>query len=119
MCLFWSTTTKNFSVAKADCQGRGARLGVFNDADKMEILRRKGMAMKTNIWVGVDDIEVEGTWKWHDGSILPESSYWPVFFNDGQPNNYDDQDCGHYWSKGTKLADEKCSAVFYYVCEKI
>nr|KAI8731435.1 C-type lectin domain family 4 member M-like [Biomphalaria glabrata] len=85
----------------------------------MEILRRKGRLLNANIWVGLDDIATEGTWKWHDGSILPKWSYQPTYFSDGQPNNFDNQDCAHYWQKETYLADNVCTNAYYYVCEKI
>nr|KAI8731436.1 C-type lectin domain family 4 member M-like; partial [Biomphalaria glabrata] len=81
MCLYWSKGAKNFTDAKKDCEAQGARLGVFKGAEKMQILIRQNVIWKRNFWIGLDDLVTEGTLVWHDGTILPRSDYYPLYFN--------------------------------------
>ncbi|KAK7002682.1 C-type lectin domain family 4 member M, partial [Biomphalaria glabrata] len=60
---------------------RGARLGVFKGADKMEILFRQKNIWRRNIWVGLDDTVTKGTFVWHDGTVLQKSEYYPLYFS--------------------------------------
>ncbi|KAI8796454.1 C-type lectin domain family 4 member M [Biomphalaria glabrata] len=118
MCLMWSNNTKNFTDAKAECKAQGARLGVFKGAEKMKILFRQRDWWKRNIWIGLDDLVTEGTLVWHDGTILPRSEYYPLYFNSYNPSS-SEQRCIQLWARDNKLDDMECFDVIYYVCEKV
>ncbi|XP_055878111.1 C-type lectin domain family 4 member M-like [Biomphalaria glabrata] len=118
MCLFWSKTTETFFNARADCQARGARLGVFKGADKMEILFRQKDIWRRNIWIGLDDTVTKGTFVWHDGTVLQKSEYYPLYFSTENPSGAT-QDCIQLWIFDNKLDDFECHVPVHYVCEKV
>ncbi|XP_055879830.1 CD209 antigen-like isoform X2 [Biomphalaria glabrata] len=119
MCCFWSVIPKTFADAKADCEARGARLAVFKGADKMAFLISQLSIWARDIWIGLDDIQKEGTFVWHDGTILYKHEYHPLYFSNDNPDNDDNQDCvdlsWSYW----KFDDDSCSKSKNYVCEKV
>ncbi|KAK6973526.1 CD209 antigen, partial [Biomphalaria glabrata] len=121
MCLFWGLTRdfKIFSAAKADCEAKGARLGVFKGAEKMTILKRKGASAYRHIWIGLDDIKTEGTFVWHDGTILPPSEYRPLYFPENRPDNVNGADCVHYSRDLMLLDDDPCQYTYnHFICSK-
>ncbi|KAK0044030.1 CD209 antigen [Biomphalaria pfeifferi] len=120
MCLFWSKIATTFAGAKVSCAARGARLAVFKGEAKMEILFRQRKIWYRNIWIGLDDIDQEGMFVWHDGTTLNPMDYYPLYFNRPNPNNYKNmQHCVYLWTEGNKLDDSVCGIRFYYVCEKV
>ncbi|XP_055880928.1 CD209 antigen-like [Biomphalaria glabrata] len=119
MCLFWSNDTKTFADAKADCEAKGARLGVFQGADKMALLTSQLKTWSSDIWIGLDDIQNEGTFVWHDGTVLDKKDYYPLYFDKVNPDDFENnQDCVQFWQAGGKLDDDSCSKSKNYVCEK-
>ncbi|KAK0043153.1 C-type lectin domain family 4 member M [Biomphalaria pfeifferi] len=118
MCLMWSNNTKNFTDAKAECEAQGTRLGIFKGAAKMQILFRQKDFWKRNIWIGLDDLVTNGTFVWHDGTILPRSDYYPLYFGSYNPSGKQ-QRCIQLWTWDNKLDDVECYDVIYYVCEKV
>ncbi|KAI8785224.1 CD209 antigen [Biomphalaria glabrata] len=120
MCLFWSSDTKTFADAKADCKARGARLGVFKGADKMALLTSQFNIWSRDIWIGLDDIQNEGTFVWHDGTVLDKKDYYPLYFDIKNPNDYENnQDCVQLWNESSKMDDDMCYVAKHYVCEKV
>ncbi|KAI5613940.1 CD209 antigen, partial [Silurus asotus] len=81
-----STEKKSWSESRKDCQGRGADLVIINNSEEqdfVEVWRRNQGA-----WIGANDIDSERTWKWVDGTTVMNG-----FWNPGQPNNVEDEDC--------------------------
>ena len=65
-----------WSMAKADAEKRGGRLAVLSTKE----LFTQGHALQTaasmtSIWLGATDKEVNGTWRWLDGSLLTFSNW--------------------------------------------
>ncbi|KAH9496400.1 hypothetical protein Btru_012523 [Bulinus truncatus] len=114
-CLFWSNTTRNFTDAMKDCKARGSIVATFKTWAKFQILRQKAMY---NVYIGLDDMEVEGVFRWHDDGSVLDSAYSKQIFKPGQPDNYQQMDdCVIFGTSGL-LSDVFCIIAYSYVCEK-
>ena len=68
-----------------------------------------------NCWIGLNKLEIEGTWVWADGSNSTYRNWAPNEPND--PGGY--QDCGCIWSS-RKMEDCTCSRILYcYFCSMV
>ena len=69
----------------------------------------------TNIWIGYNDRETEGTWAWSDGSSTKMYTNWIP----GNPNNANGQDCAVInIQKGTrKWDDQGCEYKEVFACK--
>ncbi|XP_042602254.1 CD209 antigen-like protein C [Cyprinus carpio] len=63
-------------------------------------------------WIGLTDIEVEGSWKWVDGSNMTLPGFWAS----GEPNGKQNEDCALNYSPGG--ADFPCDYMSKWICEK-
>uniref|UniRef100_A0A672K2Z2 CD209 antigen-like protein C n=1 Tax=Sinocyclocheilus grahami TaxID=75366 RepID=A0A672K2Z2_SINGR len=104
---FISSETKSWTESRRYCTERAADLIIINNREEQNI---SGVA---KVWIGLTDIEVEGRWKWVDGSTLT-SRFWAS----GQPNNYKgkEEDCALIHSPG--WADFPCNDKHKWICEK-
>ncbi|XP_042602310.1 C-type lectin domain family 17, member A-like [Cyprinus carpio] len=93
-----STETKSWTESRRYCRERGADLVIIND-NKKQVSERyllnhilgdfvKKISCGSQTWIGLTDIEVEGTWKWVDGSTL---TFW--FWNSYEPGGYTEENC--------------------------
>ncbi|XP_076111679.1 perlucin-like protein [Mytilus galloprovincialis] len=66
-------------------------------------------------WMGMADIKNEGDWRWVNDSSAVSYSNW----NRGQPNNANNEDCGHFWSAvNYEWNDIMCNTdQMGYICE--
>ncbi|HXG27227.1 MAG TPA: lectin-like protein [Nevskiales bacterium] len=104
---------KSWSQAKSSCEALGGyRLVKIEDAaENAWVSNLRGTMLS---WIGANDIAVEGQWRWTDDSAV---SYAP--WASGQPNNYNNQDCGHYYQDNVgQWGDEACGKSLRYVCEQ-
>uniref|UniRef100_I3KV79 C-type lectin domain-containing protein n=1 Tax=Oreochromis niloticus TaxID=8128 RepID=I3KV79_ORENI len=70
---------------------------------------------KKRTWIGLNDIEQEGTWKWVDGTPLT-LQYWGRY----QPDNGGEEDCVHVGrDKQKSWNDLSCSSSYQWICEKV
>ncbi|XP_036845309.1 CD209 antigen-like protein C [Oncorhynchus mykiss] len=83
-CYYISTNEKTWDGSRNDCQARGANLVIINSREEQALIK----AFNKRAWFGLTDIEVEGTWRWVDGTPLT-TSYW----NKGEPNDFEGEDC--------------------------
>ncbi|XP_073730321.1 CD209 antigen-like protein C [Misgurnus anguillicaudatus] len=107
--LYYSSSEqKNWTDSRRYCKERGADLTIINNKEEQDFI--SGKSGTDNIWIGLSDIEVEGRWKWVDGSTLT-TSFWKVT----QPQGVEDENCvvNHLsvWS------DYFCYAAFKFICE--
>ena len=57
-----------------------------------ELLLLNGLK-QTHVWIGLDDIDVEGSFQWIDGSLTGQT-----FFCPSQPDNHrSNEHCAMYW----------------------
>lgn len=69
-------------------------------------------------WIGYDDGNNEGVWRWSDGgSMNPETTAWSGV----QPDDAGGvEDCGQIWhavNGKLHLNDNRCDKAYYYICE--
>lgn len=70
-------------AARAFCQARAADLIELNDADE-ETWAYEFVTESGSIWIGASDTDLEGDWRWADGTVL-SGGY--TSWAEGQPNN--------------------------------
>ena len=67
------------------------------------------------VWVGLNDKELEDTFKWSDGTI-PAPLRWQTW----EPNDYGgSEDCSIVETVSMRLNDLNCNDKHYYLCKNI
>ncbi|XP_005993226.2 CD209 antigen-like protein D [Latimeria chalumnae] len=100
------------------CEEMGSHLAVINTQEEESFIEKRSQGS----WIGLTDMNSEGTWDWVDGSnytTLPK--FWG---NNEQPDNFNgDEDCVticgincQWFKRGWN--DENCEKKFGMVCEK-
>eukprot|EP00042_Codosiga_hollandica_P032570 m.209522 g.209522 ORF g.209522 m.209522 type:complete len:368 (-) comp53942_c0_seq10:1049-2152(-) len=75
------------------------------------------LANKTTVWLAGSDSAVEGVWRWMAG---PENGQIinPTFWNAGQPDNTNNQDCLWFWDAEAFMWDDAgCASTAIYLVE--
>ena len=95
-------------VAKDSCEAVGAQLLKIGSDEEQHFLKstiyQTGEEVGTDksIWIGFSDMEVDGTFRWTDGSQVQSSGY--TNFADLQPENSPGQpDCGSFYMGNPNL----------------
>uniref|UniRef100_A0AAQ6IDK2 C-type lectin domain-containing protein n=1 Tax=Anabas testudineus TaxID=64144 RepID=A0AAQ6IDK2_ANATE len=76
-CYFLSTKSGSWTTGREDCRTRGADLVVIHSAEE-----QVKCVFMFDTWIGLNDRDKEGTWKWVDGTPLTVT-YWAS----KEPNN--------------------------------
>lgn len=111
-CYFISNTPGTWNEGLEYCRSMGAdfvQISGFAEWDFVSSL------IKEKTWLGLNDIDEEGTFRWTYGNSLPEYNKWIS----GEPNNYyGDEDCvvsnpsyDNYWN------DLNCERNYKFMCE--
>ncbi|XP_073729802.1 uncharacterized protein [Misgurnus anguillicaudatus] len=105
---FISSEKKSWTESRRYCIERGADLIIINNKEEQLFVR---MVTGCNgVWIGLSDSDVEGKWKWVDGSTLISG-----FWERGEPNSYaGDEDCAV--SYPLEWADFSCTDAFKWIC---
>ena len=115
-CYFWSTDKKNWIDAEDFCQNEGGHLAsVTTNATKQYV--DEGLTNRTglgDVYLGGNDIEEEGVWKWTD------CTPWDVeFWNPGEPNNGGGiRDCLQHYQLQKTWDDDHCFNDKSFLCSK-
>ncbi|XP_074549594.1 collectin-12-like isoform X2 [Halichoeres trimaculatus] len=115
-CYFFSKDLHSFDDANRTCESVSASLVIINDIEEQKWLKKQTFG-RGYFWMGLTDREVEGVWRWLDGTE-------PVFtkWKPGQPDNW-----GHGHATGEDCAgliheglwnDFFCEDLISYICEK-
>ncbi|XP_026152073.1 C-type lectin domain family 4 member E-like [Mastacembelus armatus] len=121
-CYLLSVDSGSWDKGRQDCRDRGADLVVIDSREEQVFLSDLA-PVDTWSWIGLTDKEVEGTWKWIDGSSLT-TSYWDANQpdNGGGDPNCGEEDCAHIQT-GKKITknwnDLSCDASLRWICEKM
>uniref|UniRef100_A0A674A7H4 C-type lectin domain-containing protein n=1 Tax=Salmo trutta TaxID=8032 RepID=A0A674A7H4_SALTR len=112
-CYYISPDKKTWDESRKDCQARGATLVIINSREEQALIK----AFNKKAWFGLTDIEVEGTWRWVDGTPLT-TSYWKK----GEPNDMQGEDCALVEDtlKDSVVAwnDMPCNHTNSWICER-
>ncbi|XP_035770269.1 CD209 antigen-like protein A [Neolamprologus brichardi] len=65
-CYYLSEISDSWNAARMDCRARGGDLVVIDSPEEQNFLS----TITTDVWIGLNDKEQEGTWKWVDGTPL-------------------------------------------------
>ncbi|KAK2871164.1 hypothetical protein Q8A67_023691 [Cirrhinus molitorella] len=106
---FISSEKKSWSESRQDCKDRGADLIIINNKEKQDLVKQ--MSVDKYVWIGLTDIDVEGKWKWVNGSSLT-SGFWNLV----EPNGHRGENC--VVSYTSKWYDYPCNDPFHSICEK-
>nr|CAD28399.1 putative mannose-binding C-type lectin mDC-SIGN [Macaca mulatta] len=113
-CYFMSNSQRNWHDSITACQEVGAQLVVIKSAEEQNFLQLQSSRSNRFTWMGLSDLNHEGTWQWVDGSpLLPSfKQYW----NKGEPNNIGEEDCAEFSGNGWN--DDKCNLAKFWICKK-
>ncbi|XP_056103765.1 CD209 antigen-like protein E isoform X1 [Rhinichthys klamathensis goyatoka] len=111
--------TKSWNESRRYCTERGADLIIINNREEQDFV--KNMTGKAIVWIGLTDSDVDGRWKWVDGSTLT-SGFWA----NGEPNGRTKENCVltvavpklPEWPKLVGWLDDACTKPFQWICEK-
>uniref|UniRef100_A0A668A4W8 C-type lectin domain-containing protein n=1 Tax=Myripristis murdjan TaxID=586833 RepID=A0A668A4W8_9TELE len=112
VCYFVSTESKPWEQARLDCRDRGADLVIIDSPEEQTFIS----SHKTSVWIGLNDRDNEGTWKWTDGTPMTKS-YW----NANQPDNWGEEDCVHInnFEAVNNWNDLSCGSSLRWICEEM
>ena len=115
------TTPRSWHAARSDCQTRGGDLAWINNAEENALAFQ--VSVGANVWLGLTDEAVEGSWTWADGSPL---SYTPTAGEGFRRDNHGgNEDCAGFWSGRTGTAQsqwddlggtQSCAEANRYIC---
>ncbi|XP_055365495.1 CD209 antigen-like protein E [Betta splendens] len=109
-----SSVQKSWNESRDDCLQKGADLVIIDSHEEQEFTR----SFKKSSWIGLTDIDTEGTWKWVDGTPLT-TSYWAVHEPNGFPGR--DEDCAEIipYILFKSWNDVSCNFKKFWICEKV
>ena len=104
---------KNYEDARQDCVTRGGHLAsIRNQSEQQQLVSASLGLWWSSWWIGLDDIEEEGTFVWQDGTPTDYTAW-----ADNEPNDSNGEDCGHIaeWAGGL-WNDIPCTNEMPYLC---
>lgn len=109
------TTPRTYADAAAHCAEYDAQLAVPDDpAEAAWLLANALQVRNQDYWIGLDDLEDEGEFRWVDGSPVTLSNW-----ARGEPNNAGGREhCAHFWARNGQLNDLPCDARIGVLCEE-
>uniref|UniRef100_UPI00358F612D C-type lectin domain family 4 member F-like n=1 Tax=Myxine glutinosa TaxID=7769 RepID=UPI00358F612D len=117
-CYDVTTARRTFRGAERYCARRNGTLAVVKDLETQRFLERYIQRVEdTSHWIGLDDRDNEGQFKWHDGTLLQHG--WK-FFYEGEPRgDTHDENCVHMTMAkyGHRWNDLACSSKLPFICQ--
>uniref|UniRef100_A0A671R6P6 C-type lectin domain-containing protein n=1 Tax=Sinocyclocheilus anshuiensis TaxID=1608454 RepID=A0A671R6P6_9TELE len=103
--FYLSSERTSWTESRRYCTERGANLIIINNR------RNKKWSDKDRVWIGLTDSDVEGRWKWVDGSTLTSG-----FWMSAEPDGYRGENCA--LTVVGEWADHPCTEEFNWMCER-
>ncbi|KAM4887907.1 CD209 antigen-like protein C isoform 2-T2 [Thomomys bottae] len=112
-CYFFSKVKRNWRDSMRACLDVEAQLVVI-ETDEEQSFLQQASKNRGQAWMGLSDLNEEARWQWVNGLPLLESfqKYW----NKGEPNNVDEEDCVEFLGDGWN--DAKCENRNFWICKK-
>ncbi|KAB0366865.1 hypothetical protein FD754_011021 [Muntiacus muntjak] len=111
-CYYFSPSTKTWDEARTFCQENYSHLVIISNSDEQDFVAKAHGSPRV-YWLGLNDINVEGDWRWLDGSPITLS-----FWDPQEPNNlYNNENCASM-NKGGTWNDLSCDKTTYWICER-
>ncbi|CAL1526614.1 unnamed protein product, partial [Lymnaea stagnalis] len=113
-CFLYNATELSYAEANSSCQSIGGVLAKLKTMTQL-LEAIQNVPYTTYIWIGANDISVEGTWMWEDGGVATELN--ELWYND-EPDNGTDHDCADIYKYFTLsgLYDDVCSKRCPFLC---
>lgn len=120
-CYYVSEYRRSWSDSQTNCKRQGGHLAIILTAEEQTFIWNLLPRGYWNaFWFGISDARVEDDWYWVDGTKLVGG-----FWEDGEPNNHMNEDCG-YMIKTDVLSrvaikswyDAPCHMSLPWICEK-
>lgn len=111
-CYRNETTGRNWGAQRDRCVSNGSDLITISSAVENSWLRFVG-GIGNDFWLGINDIDAEGTFVWSSGQN-PGFTNWA----DGEPNNFaNNEDCSAFIDGDGQWNDVRCGASVRAICE--
>ncbi|XP_016137081.1 C-type lectin domain family 10 member A-like [Sinocyclocheilus grahami] len=65
---FISSERKSWAESRRYCTERGADLIIINNREEQDFVKK--ISANANVWIGLTDSDMEGRWKWVDGTNM-------------------------------------------------
>ena len=110
---YFTNSPSNWTTARSRCAVWGGDLATITNSNEDALLDSIVSVPTHPIWIGYNDIETEGDWKWADGT---DSSY--TNWNANRPDNHlGNQDCAEkFFLNLPKWEDDFCYELRNYFC---
>uniref|UniRef100_A0A671R6K5 C-type lectin domain-containing protein n=1 Tax=Sinocyclocheilus anshuiensis TaxID=1608454 RepID=A0A671R6K5_9TELE len=95
--FYLSSERTSWTESRRYCTERGEFVRKWSDKDR--------------VWIGLTDSDVEGRWKWVDGSTLTSG-----FWMSAEPDGYRGENCA--LTVVGEWADHPCTEEFNWMCER-
>ncbi|XP_076145035.1 asialoglycoprotein receptor 1-like isoform X2 [Alosa pseudoharengus] len=73
-CYYFSSDMKNWEDSRDACVTMGGHLAIINSETEMDFLWNK--VKGTVYWIGLTQVQPEGSWHWVDNTLLTDPKYW-------------------------------------------
>ncbi|XP_052423973.1 C-type lectin domain family 4 member E isoform X4 [Carassius gibelio] len=116
-----SNEKKNWTESRRDCLKKGADLIIINNRTEQDFVMN--ITNRTEFWIGATDTDVEGSWKWVDGSNMTSGfRFWATGGEVNEPGGGKEENCAvsHsiQWPNIKGCHDVKCNDAYHWICEK-
>ncbi|XP_047465330.1 CD209 antigen-like [Mugil cephalus] len=130
-CYYFSSRLLTWSSSRSWCRARGGDLLVVSSEPEQNFIFESSQTLEqksSRLWIGMTDAEVEGEWRWVDGSrVSSDVQFWlgrPGTRTEPDDWKLDDplgEDCGHIDTSEDALKswmDGSCKTPYRWICEK-
>ncbi|XP_034044211.1 CD209 antigen-like protein E [Thalassophryne amazonica] len=111
-----SSEKKSWEDSRQACKDRDADLVIINSKEEQEFINSLNPMYW---WIGLSDQDEEGVWKWVDGTVLSNTSFWGQRQPSGTFGTNKDCVYTYRYSQLNNWNDEKCTKWNHWICEKL